>query len=228
MQSDNTHYQDEREFWEKKGEIEYISLSDFDQRRLKKWIAWTGHGRALDVGGGSGMISRILAGEANTECVCIDISHNLLRHSPVPSVQTDALRLPFGDETFDLIVAAAFFHHIPGREKAMLDECFRVLKPGGRLVGYDPNAHSIPNKIFMRGGPLRLKLFSPDERPIYPRLLDQQAKAIGFTDWSSYNFSFKNPKITAFEFIQRYILSPIAIGPLEPFLDRWFFWSATK
>lgn len=45
----------------------------------------------------------------------------------------DAEGLPFDDESFDLVVGHAVLHHLPDVPGA-LAECFRVLKPGGRLV----------------------------------------------------------------------------------------------
>ena len=45
----------------------------------------------------------------------------------------DAETLPFGDDTFDLVVGHAVLHHIPDLE-ASLREVVRVLKPGGRFV----------------------------------------------------------------------------------------------
>ncbi len=45
----------------------------------------------------------------------------------------DAEGLPFPDESFDLVVGHAVLHHLPDVPGA-LRECFRVLKPGGRLV----------------------------------------------------------------------------------------------
>jgi ubiquinone/menaquinone biosynthesis C-methylase UbiE len=45
----------------------------------------------------------------------------------------DAERLPYDDDTFDLVVGHAVLHHIPDVEQS-LREVIRVLKPGGRFV----------------------------------------------------------------------------------------------
>jgi SAM-dependent methyltransferase len=45
----------------------------------------------------------------------------------------DAERIPYDDDTFDLVVGHAVLHHIPDVEKAMR-EVLRVLKPGGKFV----------------------------------------------------------------------------------------------
>ncbi len=224
--SKDTNYKREQDYWDRRGEEEYISLSATDQKRLVERIKWQGYGKVLDLGGGSGMISRLIADSPETVCVCLDISYNLLKFSPVPSVQADAFGLPFGDNSFDLIVAAAFLHHIPGREVELLEECSRVLVPGGVIVGYDPNGHCIQNKIFMSDGPFRLQFFSPDERPIMPENMQKYTAGASFKDFESFLFTFRNPKITVFEFIQRYILNFFAVGFLKKYLDRWFFWRA--
>src|ERR1700742_3022517 len=53
------------------------------------------------------------------------------------SVQrADATALPFPDGRFDLVVSAAMLHHVIEWDKA-LAEAVRVLRPGGKLVGYD-------------------------------------------------------------------------------------------
>lgn len=45
----------------------------------------------------------------------------------------DAERLPYDDNTFDLVIGHAVLHHIPDLDQAM-SEVLRVLKPGGRFV----------------------------------------------------------------------------------------------
>ena len=48
----------------------------------------------------------------------------------------DMTALPFGDNTFDVIVSSLAIHNIPGHDgrRTALNEAIRVLKPGGRLA----------------------------------------------------------------------------------------------
>jgi SAM-dependent methyltransferase len=228
MQEPAPHFQREKEFWDGKGDQAYVSLSEADRLRLRSWIAWDGEGLCLDLGAGSGMVGRVLDDRAPSSILGLDISHRLLRHSPNPAVQGDALRLPFASASFSLIVAAAFMHHLPGLEATLMAEAFRVLRPGGRIVGYDPSADCLQNAIFMGRGRFRLKSFSPDEMPIRPQHLAHVASDAGFGDFRFERFSFRNERMTLFEAVQRYALDPIAIGPLRAPLLRWFFWGANK
>lgn len=51
----------------------------------------------------------------------------------------DCTRAPFGDGSFDSVGAFTMLHHLPTQELqlAMLREAFRLLRPGGVLLGAD-------------------------------------------------------------------------------------------
>jgi ubiquinone/menaquinone biosynthesis C-methylase UbiE len=53
----------------------------------------------------------------------------------------DAERLPYDDESFDIVIGHAVLHHIPDLDRAFA-EILRVLKPGGRFVfAGEPTRH---------------------------------------------------------------------------------------
>ena len=70
----------------------------------------------------------------------------------------DAERLPYDDDTFDLVIGHAVLHHIPDLDLA-LREILRVLKPGGRFVfAGEPTEHGdfIARRLSrLPGGPRR-------------------------------------------------------------------------
>lgn len=67
------------------------------------------------------------------------ISHADWPHKPFPMVAGDVRQLPFEDSSFDAVTNMHALHHLGGPQgtKAFLDECFRVLRPGGRLYILD-------------------------------------------------------------------------------------------
>ena len=223
-----SHYQREKTFWDERGSDVYTSLSPSDRERIATWIAWTGHGRILDVGGGAGMVSRLIKEQPESEVTCVDISVAMLRHAPVAAVQADGVVLPFPADTFDMVVAGAFLHHLPDVESNVLAECHRVTVPGGSVIGYDPNAWCLQNRIFMGDGPLRLRRFAPDERPIVPTSIEAKAIELSFESFTYELYTFRNETTTPFEFVQRYLINPVSRGPLKKYLARWFLWRAVK
>jgi SAM-dependent methyltransferase len=62
-------------------------------------------------------------------------------------------RFPFEGDTFDVVVAGELLEHV--RDPVhIVAEAWRVLRPGGRLVGSVPNAYRLKNRLrFVAGRP---------------------------------------------------------------------------
>jgi len=80
-------------------------------------------------------------------------------------LQGDALKLPFHDNSFDIVTAMESLEHFRLEEAEIyLREMFRVLKPGGRLIGSTPlpeNEEGIKQELNMN--PYHLHIFTPSE-----------------------------------------------------------------
>lgn len=94
--------------------------------------------RVLDVGCGTGALAHRVASEIGATVFGCDFSFGMLeqasaRTGAVRWLQGDALRLPFADETFDVVMSTEAFHWFPDQDAA-LAEFRRVLRPGGRAL----------------------------------------------------------------------------------------------
>src|SRR5262245_57939407 len=100
--------------------------------------------KALDIGCGTGAISRALVERLKLEVTGVDPSPVFVTRArelgkPLPGlafVEGDGRSLKFHDATFDLVVFHTTLCHIPNPELA-LREAFRVLRPDGWLAVFD-------------------------------------------------------------------------------------------
>ncbi|MEQ8236615.1 MAG: class I SAM-dependent methyltransferase [Syntrophomonadaceae bacterium] len=98
----------------------------------------------LDVGCGPGaMLARILNHHAEAEAFGLDLSDRMIEKADkslngrAVFKVGDADSLPWSENSFDILVCNASFHHYPEPYK-VLNEMKRVLKPNGWLVMADP------------------------------------------------------------------------------------------
>jgi len=115
------------------GKLRKVLGSDLDR----------GFERSLEIGAGTGYFSlNLMQAGVVQEATCTDISPGMVRtlatnaarlRLEVRAARADAESLPFGDESFDLLLGHAVLHHLPDLDRAF-EEFARVLRPGGRIV----------------------------------------------------------------------------------------------
>lgn len=100
--------------------------------------------QVLDIAGGTGDLSRAFAKRVGPtgRVVHTDINEAMLREGRnrlldeglvLPTMVCDAEKLPFADNSFDLVSVAFGLRNMTHKEQA-LSEMRRVLKPGGKLL----------------------------------------------------------------------------------------------
>jgi SAM-dependent methyltransferase len=105
--------------------------------------------RVLDVGSGAGSFP-----DSQFRCTMVAIDEDPQTHVTAPAgrgcsywVCARSDRIPFGDASFDLIVAHHVLEHI-ARLDQTLDEVARVLKPAGRCFFSFPDGYSLCDGIY--------------------------------------------------------------------------------
>jgi demethylmenaquinone methyltransferase/2-methoxy-6-polyprenyl-1,4-benzoquinol methylase/phosphoethanolamine N-methyltransferase len=119
-------------------------------RLVIQQLALQGNERILDIGCGTGTLTRDIAGaltdKKNSLCTGLDAAEKMIaaakkKASGIPNIHFDAAiaeRLPYENGSFDAAVSTFFFHHIHFElKKKVLAETARVLKPGGRFIIVD-------------------------------------------------------------------------------------------
>lgn len=108
----------------------------------------------LDIGCGTGELASLLArSDWPVRAVGLDYSPNMCAAAAAKVQEAtwadraqftagDSEHLPFADAAFDLVTCSNSFHHYP-HQQAVVDEVYRILKPGGVFIlidGFRDNA----------------------------------------------------------------------------------------
>ena len=118
--------------------------------------------RLLDIGCGTGIYFKLLAEYAD-EILALDISEDMVavakdfcKQNQLNNIHPDvgsAVKIPFDNQMFDTVISLDVLHHIEKLDD-VVDEVYRVLKPGGYFFVFEPNilnplmffAHLLPKE----------------------------------------------------------------------------------
>jgi ubiquinone/menaquinone biosynthesis C-methylase UbiE len=126
----------------------------------------------LDVGAGSGELLKV-ASEAVTGKATLLVGAELNQRAVnairsrtpefgVLGIQSDAMRLPFGDDSFDVVVCSLFLHHLTDEQGVrLLNEMARVARRN--IIAIDLHRHPIAYFVYRTFGPLFLQRFTVED-----------------------------------------------------------------
>ncbi len=147
--------------------------------------------RVADLGCGSGTFTARLE-RAGYDCVGLDISAKLIavarrKYPEIEFAEGDIEQLPFPDASFDGVLLSGVVHHFPDPSRCAA-EVFRVLRPGGRFVAFDPNRMNPFMWLYRdRASPFYSSLgVTANERPVLAGEVAAVFERAGFTVSSHY------------------------------------------
>jgi ubiquinone/menaquinone biosynthesis C-methylase UbiE len=134
-------------------------------------------GWLLDAGGGTGRVALALRPYL-TEVLVADVSGGMLAQAHtkgLPVLNAETEHMPFVDSSFERILMVDALHHVIHQAETLQD-LYRILKPGGRLVVEEPDVRTFPVKLIAIAEKLALMrshFLTPDE---IAALLPKQAQ----------------------------------------------------
>jgi ubiquinone/menaquinone biosynthesis C-methylase UbiE len=147
--------------------------------------------RVADLGCGSGVFASLLHARGYN-VVGLDISPKLLqlartKYPQISFLEGDVEALPFPDESFDGVLLSGIVHHLPDPSKCAA-EVYRVLKPSGRFVSFDPNRRNPFMWLYRtKSSPFySAKGVTENEQPVVAECVADMFAVAGFQTHTSY------------------------------------------
>jgi ubiquinone/menaquinone biosynthesis C-methylase UbiE len=191
-----------------------------------------GGARVADLGCGSGVFTDLLS-RAGYDCIGLDISPKLIeigrrKYAEVEFIEGDVEHLPFPSGSLDGVLLSGIVHHLPDPSRCAA-EVWRVLRPGGRFVAFDPNRMNPFMWLYRdRSSPFYSSVgVTENERPIIAREVAAVFERAGFRVSSDYLSGLAYRYVASsgarlllpiYNFIDATIFGLRIMEPLRPFV----------
>lgn len=143
-------------YWFRRHEAAYLAVATF----------LTG-ARVLEAGAGEGYGADLLAARARARIVAVDYDpavaqHARRRYASLPVVRADLQRLGVASASVDAVVSLQVIEHLHD-QPGFLEECHRVLRPGGTLIVSTPNRLTFSPGDAPPRNPFHTRELAPEE-----------------------------------------------------------------
>lgn len=159
----------------------------------------TENSKVLEIGCGSALFTEKVYNATKADIISTDLSEDLLAiaEKKLPNVKfelQDAMNLPYGENTFDVVFGSSILHHL--EMEPALAGMLRVLKPGGKLIFAEPNMIN-PQILVQKNIPAVKRAMgdSPDETAIIRWKLAKQMKNLGYSVVKIFPYDFLHPAV---------------------------------
>jgi ubiquinone/menaquinone biosynthesis C-methylase UbiE len=133
-------------------------IAPVEPKELISFIGFPISGALLDAGGGTGRVAQFFSEKGNPVIIA-DLSIKMLfetrQKKGLRPVCGQTEQLPFPSGYFSRVIMVDALHHVYHQQQTV-DEFWRVLQPGGRIIIEEPDLHQFAVKLIALGEKLAL------------------------------------------------------------------------
>lgn len=148
-------------------------LNKYCQDRFLKKIQQHAKGKILDVGCATGFLQKHFS-----NIIGIDLTHKLLKQNKNPSICANAEKMPFKNESFDVVYSINLLEHAK-KPDHVVAECARVSKKGGKIILVTPNKGM--ELVLDLAEKLKLKIPEGEHRFLSHKEMEKMCKESGLS-----------------------------------------------
>lgn len=142
------HFNKQASIYDEKDTIYYSKYGKISCNYVSEYLKNIDYNKLLDIGSGTGYLINMLKDKEIAEFYGLDLSEEMIKIAKSKKIKNaefilgSANKLPFDDDTFDIVTCIQSFHHYPYPNEAMR-EAYRVLKKGGLYILSDTGVGGI-------------------------------------------------------------------------------------